>query len=1631
MVGCEQSIHMTTRLLSVSRSRVDDLRFRAQGGSSQSSNSADSVSGSASDSASSAPVSGTVYWRLPPAGDAMITLAKSVDFALRKYRHLYPEFNRDRSGKSDEELSRSFLMRFFPQDLSHDLVCCISNINNRPGDDSPDRQYDYYCIRIPGHTSFPELPENVALCLVGTRKRDTDSPFLQIRRASITFGQSEPAPYELMAKVKFHLLGGSEFPPDDRPGTRSGNVLNLRQVTSLEPFALKNAARFKGWSDFLDFKDNLVKHKAQGLRYLLWSYDRHSGCILFYVVAPDRFSMDRAISTMKREVVHAYKIEVSSDSMIFSLQLGKDNNNSLSSAFSQMGQIVPGGVTVLDLRRGSSRGGNDFANPDDIAHARAMLLDIVKEGRTSLNPDRAVMALIKVQPSEDLENELSKIDFDYVPREEKGDGKARSVDPRDPSVLLRKAFKGMPRQGFISISLLGDLALINRHREALRNLYSNDSCYAPHLSGYLFDITSALEPESIEEIDTWYNDSLNEAQKLAVRKMISAPNICLVQGPPGTGKTTVIAEACMQLAGRGNRVLLASQSHDALDNALSRLQSNPQLKVIRLARFSERITDEGKSFTESAVLGRQYQAIADDLNGRCLGRLTQLQNTASGLKEWTEEFDFLLSSIASVRSDLEAVSAMRQSQERLLTVSDDVLREQQIIDGRINALETLQNFFKAVQQICIASESPDVLQLRDALRENSSIDVVLANITWPDDEKLMAAGEAFMRLEQLLPEVGAFADDYLDHHDRRGAIIASVCRMWHQLNLDLSSMKMDLENTGTQRSSVSAQNKAELESIKRQISLLKEQLGASDEIDNSMLDELRRLNGRRTALTLGSNAAGAGLASVCGDYSERFPDFIQVRDIGDEGQLRFWLKDRSSMIVNFNRTLNRAMARGIEAAANMELELLSKSEALDESLSTARRAKQELELINAEYKETEERLEKWLDTQYQHEASLRDIYLGLPELASQLEAKNEAAVSSNGDASSKGAASRKGSASRKGAASGQDAATSTDLAVPELTRTVLTSLARQSNRHVRRAADERASEDGLAALSAADVGTGDALSGQAGVAGGAAAEVLDDRSVSSGGALVLRRGGRRWRLDDADLARLLEEQKKMQAMVQEQLVSFEKSNGQMLPLYRKMAEILKNPEERATKEWKLMKDTYLASCNVVAMSCNESEKTLVNNKFDGFDVVIIDEVSKATPLEMLLPLMRAPRAILVGDHRQLPPIFNESDGVSLSEHVEQSVDDYGFDHDARQAAQDTTSPAALTQQNLERYQDMVTASLFKELFEKCPDTLRQRLNIQFRMHPAIMQLINRFYDDALICGNPEQPREHGLSFTTPSGTRLMSEKDHVLWVDTTLNEKGASFQISKERNVNEVEARLIARTLVDIDRQCSLKGYSRDNRLKVGVVSFYQPQCRVIRSEISKLLGRNNNLFSCIDVEINTVIRYQGKEKPVIILSLVKNNGGPMDQKFGSGRANIARFEFINVAMSRAQNLLMVFGARNMLQNRSVRLPRMDSTGYDDRMVYKNMFDYLEFTAKDGSITTTREFLMTLPDDEAIRSQSMASASGRGSVKSKGRGAQLRAGNSSGSAGPKVFRNGQAADGITVNHDAADDQAGTQDKDGE
>jgi hypothetical protein len=371
-------------------------------------------------------------------------------------------------------------------------------------------------------------------------------------------------------------------------------------------------------------------------------------------------------------------------------------------------------------------------------------------------------------------------------------------------------------------------------------------------------------------------------------------------------------------------------------------------------------------------------------------------------------------------------------------------------------------------------------------------------------------------------------------------------------------------------------------------------------------------------------------------------------------------------------------------------------------------------------------------------------------------------------------------------------------------------------------------------------------------------------------------------------------------------------------------------------------DTYLKSCNVVGITCTESLRTLERVDLQHFDVAIIDEVSKATPPELVLPMSRARTAILVGDHRQLPPLFKENSmsaesSLSFNEVVAQ-------EEDAGNAAAASPPETVLTPENVRRFKRMVTASYFKEHFENAPDGLKAALVTQYRMHPQIMGVINHFYEGRLGCGleDPDSARAHRMSLTGPTRTYLQPDQ-HVLWIDAATDPSGRACHETRDNRggkANYGEAAIIAKVVCDIERACRELGYGSAGQARklVGIVTFYGRQVNVIRNAIQRAKSKLGiDEFRAVHWDVNTVDRYQGQERPIVLVSMVRN---PQSGRL-SRQAHTAQFERVNVAYSRAQELLVVFGSRDIFTRYPVTLPNLDTPGEREVPVYKLIIDQI------------------------------------------------------------------------------------------
>ena len=386
------------------------------------------------------------------------------------------------------------------------------------------------------------------------------------------------------------------------------------------------------------------------------------------------------------------------------------------------------------------------------------------------------------------------------------------------------------------------------------------------------------------------------------------------------------------------------------------------------------------------------------------------------------------------------------------------------------------------------------------------------------------------------------------------------------------------------------------------------------------------------------------------------------------------------------------------------------------------------------------------------------------------------------------------------------------------------------------------------------------------------------------------------------------------------------------PLLREWAELTMTPNEEDRAR---VLPLYLENCNVVGITCTANPSLLGDRRFD---VVIVDEVSKATPPELLAPMTRGAKTILVGDHRQLPPLFDEKEPLLLEELAQREED------------ADIPEERKIVKRNFKKYERMVEDSLFKRHFEHADPRLKCSLWEQHRMHPEIMKVINVFYEGRLKCGLPEgdadRCRDHGQS-----GDRVqwMSGRHHAYWVDSTSAPDGVFFadEPAGTSRVNGLEVQLILRALRDLD--AGLEGKTGpDGRTvvkTVGIIAFYGKQKGLILREVRKLRLRH------LRCRVETVDRFQGQECDYVLVSMTRNNRF----RKGGTRSFIARFERINVAFSRARELLLVFGARDFFRRQPVPLPSLDGSGEAKKIpVYEYITDML---ARSGTLISSAEVI--------------------------------------------------------------------------
>lgn len=378
----------------------------------------------------------------------------------------------------------------------------------------------------------------------------------------------------------------------------------------------------------------------------------------------------------------------------------------------------------------------------------------------------------------------------------------------------------------------------------------------------------------------------------------------------------------------------------------------------------------------------------------------------------------------------------------------------------------------------------------------------------------------------------------------------------------------------------------------------------------------------------------------------------------------------------------------------------------------------------------------------------------------------------------------------------------------------------------------------------------------------------------------------------------------------------EKENKEKIPMYKEISDYL-SMDEVIEEDRKLITKDLFESANVFGITCTSNDNFSgrnvdalseyniddINIKSVGIDVVIIDEVSKSSFIDLLIPILYGKTVILVGDHRQLPPMYEfsklrDDDFEGLNENI-------------------------INKDINKKFTELYEECFFKTMFERIPDSYKTMLVQQYRCHEQIMNVFNSFYQGELRLGFSGQNNTKNHDIKLISNGRTIIEPDkHIYFVDCKGKETHEQDSTSM---YNTDEAEVVAELLKKINDY--FKKNSKLEKLSVGVICTYGDQARKIK-EVNKREHVKTDAFKTDNEKmiISTVDDFQGDERDIIILSMVRNPENPTRSNPGF----INAYQRINVALSRARRLLIVVGNRKYLEDKGViDLPDVHGKGRD------------------------------------------------------------------------------------------------------
>ena len=317
-------------------------------------------------------------------------------------------------------------------------------------------------------------------------------------------------------------------------------------------------------------------------------------------------------------------------------------------------------------------------------------------------------------------------------------------------------------------------------------------------------------------------------------------------------------------------------------------------------------------------------------------------------------------------------------------------------------------------------------------------------------------------------------------------------------------------------------------------------------------------------------------------------------------------------------------------------------------------------------------------------------------------------------------------------------------------------------------------------------------------------------------------------------------------------------NGNRRALSARLRELRKKADELEH----FITDNVFDSARVIACTlAGAASKVLFNRHYS---TLFIDEAAQALEAASWIAINKADRVVFAGDHCQLPP----------------------------------------TVKCLRALDAGLGRTLMEVVAENKPECV-SLLTMQYRMNETIMRFSSYFFYDNRLKAAPQISARDTSSFGLP-----------MLWIDTC--DCGFSEQHVSDGTgrVNRGEARFAVSVLKNYAQPFGAERI-RSEHIDFGLISPYKAQVSCLRG----LVSRNRFLKSIrSSVSINTVDGFQGQERDVIIISLVRSNRN-------SNIGFLHELRRMNVAMTRARYKLVIIG---------------DSRTMCAHPFYKALYNYIE-----------------------------------------------------------------------------------------